>query len=136
MGESTSSGYRRSPDGTPIIMSADQKKAHNIIQYTARRHINMEIDITVYSDSRIPHNFESMKEGYLSLKQKYPLINELDYYTAIEARNETEKWFVLLEKYANLWIESPSERKMVLKKLKKIKSKSVYVEVIGQTIKI
>lgn len=136
IGRLSDNGYQKVMDAKPVSESSDQKKSHNIIRYAAYRHVDMEVYLTVYSDQYIPDNFEIMRENYNKVKEKYPVINEIDFYTAVMAQRETEKWVIVLTDCANKWIASPRDRKTVLKKIKKIKAKKVDLEVLGVSVKI
>ena len=72
----------------------------------------------------------------MKMKQKYPELKEMDFYSAILAKAEVEKWLQVLEECANTWIKSAADRKIILKKLKKLKAKSIQIETVGESIKI
>lgn len=96
-----------------------------LVEIKAKRYIDMEIQLNVYDDPMIPGDFTKHQAAYEKLKQKYNDINEVDFYTGLRAKHEAAKWVEQVSAYAELWIKNEADRKMVLKKLKKLKAKKV-----------
>lgn len=133
IGAKGDNGYERDID--PAYASSDEN-AHPIYVYRIERHVDLDVSLSVYTGNKIPAAFSAYQSDFMKMKQKYPELKEMDFYSAILAKAEVEKWLQVLEECANTWIKSAADRKIILKKLKKLKAKSIQIETVGESIKI
>jgi transketolase len=133
IGAKGDNGYERDID--PAYASSDEN-AHPIYVYRIERHVDLDVSLSVHTGNKIPAAFSAYQSDFMKMKQKYPELKEMDFYSAILAKAEVEKWLQVLEECANTWIKSAADRKIILKKLKKLKAKSIQIETVGESIKI
>lgn len=133
IGAKDENGYERTSD--PAFASNDED-FHPVIVYHIERYRALQTSLRVYTGNKLPASFSNHKADFMKLKAKYPELKETDYYAALVAKEELGKWQVLLQNCANSWIKNEANRKLILKKLKKLKVKSIYIEAIGESVKI
>jgi hypothetical protein len=123
--QETDEGFFRDAAETPIKYDPENPISKGLVHFHTNHTNYVEIIATVYDDKMIPLEFEKYQSFFERFKLKNPNLNEVDFYTGIRAKHETEKWLLELNRYADLWIKSEADKKVILKKIKKLKVKKV-----------
>lgn len=100
----------------------------NAWEYRATKADKVYLRVEVWRDRSIPPDFHRYQKKFARLKERHPNLNEIDYLTAVQARQLAIQWKKQLIEWASLWLEKSPERARILQQLSRIKPSKVGFE--------
>jgi hypothetical protein len=94
-------------------------------EYRATWDTKLHLSVEVWEDKMIPYNFERMEKGYLKLKKKYPELTEIDYTSAVKARQLAHQWVESLKALVPIWFEDLADQAKLNRRLNGLSASKV-----------
>ena len=103
----------------------ENQENEQVWKYRATKDDKIHLSVEVWQDKMKPFNFEEYQKGYDKLKRKNPGLTEIDYASAIKARQLADQWISGMKALVPIWFEKAGDRAKLLKSLSSIKAGKV-----------
>ncbi|MCB9224718.1 MAG: hypothetical protein R2780_07230 [Crocinitomicaceae bacterium] len=120
-------GYYRDSTVSVSAYNKEQESKREAREYKADWDTELHLSVEVWMDEMLPYNFAELEKGYTKLKSKYPQMNEIDYVSAIKAKQLAQEWIESMKRLASIWFEDPLEQAKINRKLTSVKFSNVKI---------
>lgn len=125
IGESNGRIFRDSTM-SPAPYDEEKKTNNGLLKYRITRAETITMEISCYEDAMIPFGVMDYQKDFVKLKNKYPELNEVDFWTGFRAKSTAYAWIGHLKQLALQWIKDDEWKSIVIQKLDGLKVKKVY----------
>jgi hypothetical protein len=126
--------YYRDSTTNPLEYNKEMEADREVREYRASWDTKLHLSVQVWMDKMIPENFTEFEKGYLKYKKKNPQMNELDYASAVRAKQLALQWVDQMKSLAAVWFQDAIDKAKIDRKLNSLKFSNV--KVVDGTIAI